>query len=58
VHHSEAMGQALLGARNQPVGLDLFSKFSDLVQISANFKKLHRIHLPQKIMKQNLFGTS
>jgi hypothetical protein len=52
------MGQALLGARNQPVGLDLFSKFSDLVQISANFKKLHRIHLPQKIMKQNLFGTS
>jgi hypothetical protein len=42
--------------RNWSVGLDLFSKFSDLIQIIVNFRNLHIIHLNSENYETNFVG--
>jgi hypothetical protein len=46
------MGQAEIGL----LALICFPEFSELVQIIANFKKLHTIHLTSKNYETNFIG--
>jgi hypothetical protein len=46
------MGRAEIG----PLALICFPEFSELVQIIANFKKLHMIHLTSENYETNFVG--
>jgi hypothetical protein len=43
-------------AEASPLAFFCFSKFSDLVQIIANFKTLHKIHLTSENYETNFVG--